>query len=87
MRAVRKAQQALQADPSRATAAAQHRFPPQETALIAELIRRDLPYYDPTIPAEVVTRLNDFAQHVGLLSAPVPYEQVVAVEFSHLWES
>ena len=87
MRAVRKAQQALQADPARATAAARHRFPPQETALIAELVRRDLPYYDPAISSEVVTKLNDFAQNLGLLSAPVPYEQVVAVEFSHLWEN
>jgi ABC-type nitrate/sulfonate/bicarbonate transport system substrate-binding protein len=86
MRAVRKAQQALQTDPGRATEAARQRFPPQETVLIAELIRRDLPYYDPTISAEVVSRLQDFAQHVGLLAAPVPYEQVVAVEFSHLWE-
>jgi ABC-type nitrate/sulfonate/bicarbonate transport system substrate-binding protein len=86
MRAVRKAQQALQTDPGRATEAARQRFPPQEAALIAELIRRDLPYYDPTISAEVVSRLQDFAQHVGLLAAPVPYEQVVAVEFGHLWE-
>ena len=87
IRAVRKAQQALQADPARATEAARQRFPPQETALIAELIKRDLPYYDPTISAEVVRKLQDFAQHVGLLSTPVPYEHVVAVEFSHLWES
>jgi NitT/TauT family transport system substrate-binding protein len=86
IRAVRKAQQALQADPSRATEAARQRFPPQETALIAELIRRDLPYYDPTISPEVVTKLQDFAQHVGLLTGPVPYEQVVAVGCSHLWE-
>jgi len=87
MRAVRKAQKALQADPCRATEAARHRFPPQETGLIAELIKRDLPYYDPTISAAVVTELNRFAQNVGLLSAPVPYEHVVAVQFSHLWES
>jgi ABC-type nitrate/sulfonate/bicarbonate transport system substrate-binding protein len=86
MRAVRKAQRALQAEPSRATEAARHRFPPQETALIAELVKRDLPYYEPSITAEVVIKLNSFAQNVGLLSAPVPYEQVVAVEFSHLWE-
>jgi ABC-type nitrate/sulfonate/bicarbonate transport system substrate-binding protein len=86
IRAVRKAQQVLQADPWRATAAAQQRFPPQETALIAELIRRDLPYYDPTISTEIVSQLQDFAQHAGLLAAPVPYEHVVAVEYSHLWE-
>jgi NitT/TauT family transport system substrate-binding protein len=87
MRAVRKAQKALQADPSRATEAARRRFPPYETELIAELIQRDLPYYDPAISTEVVTKMQSFAQHVGLLSAPVPYEQVVAVQFSHLWEN
>jgi ABC-type nitrate/sulfonate/bicarbonate transport system substrate-binding protein len=87
MRAVRQAQKALQADPSCATEAARRRFPPNETGLIAELVKRDLPYYDPTISAQVVTQLNHFAQNVGLLSAPVPYEQVVAVQFSHLWES
>jgi len=87
MRAVRRAQKALQADPSRATEAARRRFPPNETGLIAELVKRDLPYYDPTISAQVVTKLNRFAQNVGLLSAPVSYEQVVAVQFSHLWEN
>jgi NitT/TauT family transport system substrate-binding protein len=87
MRAVRKAQKVLQADPSRATEAARRRFPPYETELIAELIKRDLPYYDPAISIEVVTKMQSFAQHVGLLSAPVPYEQVVAVQFSHLWEN
>jgi len=86
MRAVRRAQKALQADPSRATEAARRRFPPYETELIAELIERDLPYYDPAISAEVITKMHSFTQHVGLLSAPVPYEQVVAVQFSHLWE-
>lgn len=85
MRAVRKAQKALQDDPARATEAARRRFPPTETELIAELIRRDLPYYDPTISEEVVRDLNRFAQAVGLLSGPVPYEQVVAIEFRHLW--
>jgi NitT/TauT family transport system substrate-binding protein len=85
MRAVRKAQRALQADPSRATEAARRRFPPTETELIAELIKRDLPYYDPTISEGTVTKMNSFAQAVGLLSGPVPYEQVVAVQFRHLW--
>jgi NitT/TauT family transport system substrate-binding protein len=87
MRAVRKAQKALHADPSRATEAARRRFPSYETELIAELIKRDLPYYDPAISAEVITKMHSFAHHVGLLSAPVPYEQVVAVQFSHLWEN
>jgi hypothetical protein len=29
--------------------------------------------------------MNRFAQDIGLLAAPVPYEGVVAVEFSQLW--
>ena len=85
MRAVRKAQQTLRADPDRATVAARRRFPPAESELIAELIRRDLPYYDPTISEEIVEKMNGFAQTVGLLSGPVAYEQVVAVQFRHLW--
>jgi ABC-type nitrate/sulfonate/bicarbonate transport system substrate-binding protein len=85
MRSVRKAQRALQADPSCSAEAARRRFPPEETELITELIKRDLPYYDPAIPEEIVAKMNGFAQAVGLLSVPVPYDQVVAVQFRHLW--
>jgi hypothetical protein len=52
---------------------------------VAELIRRDLPYYDPAISAPQVTSLNGFAQDIGWLAGPVPYEQVVATRFQHLW--
>jgi hypothetical protein len=31
--------------------------------------------------------LNRFAQTVGHLSGPVPYEQVVAVRFRELWRA
>jgi ABC-type nitrate/sulfonate/bicarbonate transport system substrate-binding protein len=37
-------------------------FPPTEAELIAELIRRDLPYYDTTISPDFVTRMNQFAR-------------------------
>jgi ABC-type nitrate/sulfonate/bicarbonate transport system substrate-binding protein len=87
MRAVRKAQETLKADPGRATEAARRRFPATETGLIAELIRRDLPYYDATISEEVVSKMNGFARAVGLLADPVAYEQVVAVQFRDLWQS
>ena len=85
VRALRAAQRTLQADPSRAKEAAQKRFPPAETELITELVMRDLPYYDPTISEQTVEHLNSFAQDVGLLSRPVPYDQVVATQFKHLW--
>lgn len=85
VRALVAAQRALQADPARATEVGRKRFPPEETELIAELIRRDAPYYDPAISRETVARLNQFAQDVGLLACPVPYEQVVATQVAPLW--
>ena len=85
IRALMKAHKALKADPNAATAVGKKRFPPSEAELIAELVRRDLPYYDANIPAEKVASMNRFAQDIGLLTAPVAYDQVVATEFSHLW--
>ncbi|HZU05255.1 MAG TPA: ABC transporter substrate-binding protein [Chloroflexota bacterium] len=85
VRAVVRAQRALRADPSQATVVGRRLFPPLEADLIAELIARDAPFYDPTISEEAVAQLNRFAQEVGLLAAPVPYEQVVATRFRALW--
>jgi ABC-type nitrate/sulfonate/bicarbonate transport system substrate-binding protein len=85
IRAVMKAQRALKEDVSIATQVGRKRFPPSEAELIAELIRRDLPYYNPSIDEETVAHMNRFAQDIGLLSEPVGYDQVVAKEFSHLW--
>jgi len=45
--------------------------------LIAELIRRDVPFYDPAISKSAVESMNRFAQDIGLLSGPVAYENVV----------
>jgi ABC-type nitrate/sulfonate/bicarbonate transport system substrate-binding protein len=86
IRAVMKAHKALKEDINLATVVGKKRFPPSEAELIAELIRRDLPYYDPTISAKAVINMNNFAQDICLLSGPVPYERVVATEFSHLWK-
>jgi len=86
IRALMKAHKALREDVGRATEVGKKRFPPSEAELIAELVRRDLPYYDPTISEETVIDMNRFAQEIGLLSSPVPYERVVATEFSHLWK-
>jgi ABC-type nitrate/sulfonate/bicarbonate transport system substrate-binding protein len=85
IRAMMKAHKALKQDPNLATAIGRKRFPPSEAELIAELVRRDLPYYDPTITAEKVESMNRFAQDIGLLKSPAAYDQVVATEFTHLW--
>ena len=86
IRALMKAHKALKENFQRATEVGQKRFPPSEAALIAELVRRDLPYYDPQISQEKVVSMNRFAIDIGLLSAEVSYEQVVATQFSHLWK-
>jgi ABC-type nitrate/sulfonate/bicarbonate transport system substrate-binding protein len=86
IRAVMKAHKALRDDVSHAAAVGNKRFPPSEAELIAELVRRDLPYYDPRIREQTVKDMNRFAQDIGLLSAPVSYDSVVATRFSHLWE-
>jgi ABC-type nitrate/sulfonate/bicarbonate transport system substrate-binding protein len=85
IRALMKAHKALKEDVSLATQVGKKRFPPSEAELIAELVRRDLPYYDPDIPKAKVASMNRFAQDIGLLSGPAPYDRVVATEFSHLW--
>ena len=87
IRALMKAHKALRADANAATAVGKKRFPPSEAALIAELVRRDLPYYDPSIPEDKVASMNRFAQDIGLLAAPAPYDRVVATQFSHLWNA
>jgi ABC-type nitrate/sulfonate/bicarbonate transport system substrate-binding protein len=77
IQAVRAAHKALKEDPQRATAIGKRLFPPTEAALIAELIRRDTPYYQHGISRQTVESMNRFAQDLGLLSQPVTYDQVV----------
>ena len=77
IKAVAAAHKALKEDPKRATAIGERLFPPMEASLIAELIRRDTPYYQHGIALKTVESMNHFAQDLGLLSKPVKYEQVV----------
>src|SRR5262245_56446934 len=87
VRAMVKAQAALKANVARATEIGRKLFPPSEAELIAELIRRDLPYYDASISLDFVAGMNQFSRDVGILKGEVPYERVVATQFSHLWEA
>jgi len=85
VRAIVETQAALKNDVSLATGIGRKLFPPQEAELIAELIRRDLPYYDAEIPPEFVVGMNRFARDIGILKGEVPYEGVVATQFAELW--
>ena len=86
IRAIVKTQAALKEDVSRATLVGRKLFPPQEAELIAELIRRDLPYYDASISPDFVAGMNQFARDIGILRGQVPYERVVAIQFTRIWK-
>jgi ABC-type nitrate/sulfonate/bicarbonate transport system substrate-binding protein len=86
VRAIVKTQAALKANVSRATEVGTKLFPPEEAGLIAELIRRDLPYYDATLSREFVTGMTAFLRSQGVLKEDVAYEQVVATQFAPLWK-
>ena len=86
VRALVAAQQALKQDAARATLVGEKRFPPREAALIAQIVERDLPFYDAAISPHSVAGINDFARRMSVLDGDIPYPQVVATQFSHLWQ-
>ncbi len=85
VKAIGKTQQALRANPELATQVGERLFPQAEASMIADIIRRDLPFYDPAISEDVVSRMNRFAQDIGMLSGPVAYEHVVYTAAQPLW--
>ncbi|MFM1814821.1 MAG: hypothetical protein RLZ98_1516 [Pseudomonadota bacterium] len=86
VRALVKTHAALRADVSLATEVGKRLFPAEEASLIAELIRRDLPYYDATISRDFVSGMNAFSRRIGILDREVPYDAVVATQFAELWK-
>src|SRR5262249_11942532 len=62
VRAVVNTQRALREDVALATRVGEKLFPAEQAALIAELIRRDLPYYDAAISPHTVAAVNRCAQ-------------------------
>lgn len=85
VRAIVNTQKALRADPTLATRVGRVHFPPAEAELIAELIRRDLPYYDPQISPQFVQGMNRFTRDLGILDRDLPYESIVATEMRQYW--
>jgi NitT/TauT family transport system substrate-binding protein len=87
VRAIVKAQKALRKDPSLAQDVGRRKFPKDAAELIARVVERDVPFYNPVISEEAVAKMNRFAQSVGHLSGPVPYANVVAIQFRELWDA
>jgi len=85
VRAIVRAQSTLQKNPARATEVGRRRFPAPAADIIAAVVERDLPFYDPAISDQAVAAMNGFARSLGLLAAPVAYADVVATRFRSLW--
>ena len=87
VRALVKTQKALKEDPKRATKVGEKWFPAFEASLIAKLVERDLPYYDPAISKGAFDSMCKFAQTIGLTKGVGKYEDVVATQYANLWKS
>lgn len=85
VRAIVKTQKALKENPALATEAGKKVFPPEETEIIAALVERDAPFYDAVVTREAIDGLNRFCVARGLIERAVGYDQLVASQFSGLW--
>jgi NitT/TauT family transport system substrate-binding protein len=87
IRAIVKTHQLLKQDIELATVVGKKLFPPAEAALIARVVKRDLPYYAACISEAAVASMNRYSREVGLLEGTPAYADIVATEFAHLWKS
>ena len=87
VRGIVAAQRALRGDPGLAAAVGRRRFPADAAAMIADLIERDRPFYEPVITERSIAAMGAFARAVGLVDEPLAYDHVVATGFRHLWDS
>src|SRR5437667_444066 len=85
VRGIVSAQHRLREDPRRATEVGRRRFPPAAADMIAALVERDLPFYDPVIDEDAVQAMSEFSIALGLIQEKVPYDRVVATRFRDLW--
>ena len=84
VRAIINVQKAIKKDLSLTTEVARKSFPEAETALIAQVVERDLPFYVPSISEEFVAGMNVFSRDMGLLSGDPAFDNVVATQFKDL---
>ncbi|MEC7491054.1 MAG: ABC transporter substrate-binding protein [Pseudomonadota bacterium] len=86
VRAIVNVQKAIKADVSLATEVGRKTFPEAEAGLIAQVVERDLPYYDAAISENFVMGMNAFSRDMGLLSGDPAFGEVVATQFSDFWQ-
>lgn len=85
VRAIVETQQALKQDVQLAAEVGRKLFPREEAGLIADVVARDLPYYDATISESAISGLAGFARQAGLLDGNIPYGSIVATQYASLW--
>ena len=85
VRAIVSVQKAIKRDVSLATEVGRKSFPEAETALIVQVVERDLPFYDATISPDFVMGMNTFCRDIGLMVGDPSFEEVVATQFADLW--
>ena len=87
VQAIVDTQEAMKRDVQLAAEVGRILFPAEEAGLIADVVSRDLPYYDAAISETAVAGLTGFARQAGLLNDDLPYEDIVATQFAPLWIS
>ena len=87
VRAIVKTQDALKQNVRLATEVGRKLFPASEADLIADVVARDLPFYDAAISRDAVSGMNQFARAMGLLTREPSYDAVVATQFRDLWKT
>lgn len=85
IQAIMKTQSMLRSDVGLATEVGRRLFPAFEAELIARVVERDLPYYDPSVSESFVASMNQYSRDVGLLKGYPSYDEVVAMQFRDLW--
>lgn len=80
VRAVRRAQQVLRADPGLASEVGRRLFPPMEADLVAELVARDAPFYDPVPSPEALAGLHALALRSSLDPGDDPAAALASVD-------
>jgi ABC-type nitrate/sulfonate/bicarbonate transport system substrate-binding protein len=84
-RAIVSVQRALISDVGQATIVGKRLFPDYEASLIAEVVERDLPYYDASIDETVVAEIDAFNLRFGNTSVAAPFEKIVATQYRNAW--
>lgn len=85
VRAVVRAQKALKENPELAGEIGRKLFPAIEAGLIADIVRRDLPFYTPELSPDAIDRMIAFSQAAGILKRRPAYDDIVATQFQPHW--